>query len=123
MKYFDEAREIWKQFVPKAGQSETVQGEMLRSIEKLRDEALRNGNLNWDEGFEILLTYLGNKLSDPAVFSYDEILRSEFILSRLMDFNNPYLEDNLYDELSDSVVEYFRHYGSQPHKTNPELYR
>jgi len=123
MRYFDEAHEIWKQFVPKAGQAETVQGEMLRAVEKLRDEALTNGNMNWDDGFEILLSYLSTKLSDSAVFSPDEISRSERILSRLKDFDDPYLEDDLYDELSDSVVEHFRHYGSQSHKINPDLYR
>jgi hypothetical protein len=48
-------RKIWRQFVPSAGQAETVQGELLRAMEKLRDEAARNGNGNWDEGFETLL--------------------------------------------------------------------
>lgn len=62
MKYFEEAKEIWQKFVPESGQAETVQGELLRAVEKLRDEAIRNGNGNWDEGFEILLSYIGRKL-------------------------------------------------------------
>jgi hypothetical protein len=37
--YFKKAKSIWQSYVPKSGQSEFVQGELLRAIEKLRDEA------------------------------------------------------------------------------------
>jgi hypothetical protein len=123
MKYFDEAKRIWKSFVPKSGQSETVQGELLRAVEKLRDEAERNGNMNWDEGFEIFLNYLKSHLTDRKVFSEESIKETEQILARLSDYDDPYLDDDLYDKLSDKVVEYFKFYGSQPHKENPNLYR
>ena len=43
MLYFEEAKSIWQTYVPKSGQAETVQGELLRAVEKLRDEAIRNG--------------------------------------------------------------------------------
>ncbi len=48
--YLEIGRFIWSNYVPKSGQSETVQGELLRAIEKLRDEAHRNGNINWMTG-------------------------------------------------------------------------
>ncbi|MFI6600498.1 hypothetical protein ACIBHX_30000 [Nonomuraea sp. NPDC050536] len=32
--------------------------ELLRAVEKLRDEALRNGNINWSDSFERLVTFL-----------------------------------------------------------------
>jgi hypothetical protein len=123
MKYFNEAHEIWQKFVPKRGQAETSQGEMLRAVEKLRDEARRNGNINWDKGFEILLHYLAEKLGDSQVFDTAVIEQSQSILRRLGNFEDPYLGNDLYDELSDRVVEYFRHYGSLPHKHNPSLGR
>lgn len=72
MDYFEEAKAIWDRHVPRVGQSKTVEGEMLRAVEKLRDEAVRNGNGNWDEGFETLLAYTGastdrpRRLHDPA---------------------------------------------------------
>ncbi len=69
MEHFQEASAIWMQFVPRSGQAETVQGELLRAVEKLRDGAIRNGNTNWDQGFEILLAYVGGHLLDPVVFS------------------------------------------------------
>ncbi|MFD3274338.1 hypothetical protein ACE3MS_30040 [Paenibacillus dendritiformis] len=53
MKYFNEAKYLWQTYVPKQGQAETVQGELIRAIEKLRGEAQRNGNINWDKGFVI----------------------------------------------------------------------
>ena len=67
MHYFEEAQSIWKTYVPKRGQAETVQGELLRAVEKLRDESTRNGNVNWDDGFNLLLTYIEDRLTDNAV--------------------------------------------------------
>jgi hypothetical protein len=123
MDYLEEAGKIWKSFVPKSGQAETVQGELLRAVEKLRDEAARNGNANWDKGFEILLDYLESRLLDNHVFSKERQAEIRRILERLKDFDNPYLEDDLYDELADRVVDYYKFYGSQPHEKNPHLWR
>ena len=47
--YLEKGKYIWQNFVPKSGQAETVQGELLRAIEKLRDEAHRNGNANFNK--------------------------------------------------------------------------
>ena len=123
MHHFDEARKIWQTFVPKSGQAETVQGELLRAVEKLRDGAIRNGNVNWDPGFETLLDYLDAHLLDPVVFDPETITATKASLARLRDYDDPYLEDDLYDALSDRVVEYFRFHGSQPHVKNPKLLR
>jgi ankyrin repeat protein len=57
--YLETAKTIWKKLVPKSGQADTIQGELLRAIEKLRDEAQRNGNINYSENcHEILIDYL-----------------------------------------------------------------
>ena len=53
MKYYAEAKRLWSTYVPKNGQADTVQGELIRAIEKLRDEVQRNGNGNWDRGHQI----------------------------------------------------------------------
>jgi hypothetical protein len=121
--YFEEAQDIWKNFVPPSGQAATVQGELLRAIEKLRDEAMRNGNGNWDRGFDLLLWYLRERLLDPKVFAPAAIEKTSQTLDRLADFEQPYLNDDLYDELGDRVVEYYKQFGSQPHRHNPELWR
>ena len=123
MRHFDEAHRIWKEFVPKKGQAETVQGELLRAVEKLRDEASRNGNVNWDEGFEILLAYVEGRLLDPEVFNPLVLAKTSAVLSRLKNFEYPYTEDDHYDHLGDCVVEYFTHHGSQLHLQNSALKR
>ncbi len=123
MDYFEEAKEIWQKFVPKSGQAETVQGELLRAVEKLRDEAIGNGNGNWDEGFEILLKYLNDKLLNEDVFSKEQVEEIKVILKRFNNFDEPYLKDDYYDVLGDRVVDYYKYFGSQPHTANPSLYR
>jgi hypothetical protein len=123
MTYFQEAQTIWRTFVPASGQADTVQGELLRAVEKLRDESMRNGNGNWDDGFEILLAYLGAHLDDPQVFDVETRRRTAVILERLGRHKTPVLADEPFDELADRVVDYYRHYGSRPHTPNPALHR
>ena len=123
MLYFEDAKRIWKTCVPKSGQANTVEGELLRAVEKLRDEATRNGNGNWDRGFQILLGYLEQRLLDASVYSAPTIDATKLALNRLHNYDQPYLEDDIYDALSDRVVEYFKYYGSSPHTKNPELHR
>jgi hypothetical protein len=123
MQHFSEAARIWRECVPKSGQADTVEGELLRAVEKLRGEATRNGNINWDSGFEILLSFLESKLLDSAVYSEAKLAATQAALVRLKDSNHPCLDKELYDELCDRVVEYLQHYGSQRHLKNPELHR
>ena len=123
MHHFDEAKQIWKLHVPPRGQADTVQGELLRAVERLRDEAMRNGNCNWDADQERLVAYLEGKLLDPALFAPDVVSSTRRILTRVRDFEDPLCDDESYDELCDRVVEYFRHHGSQSHAFDPELTR
>lgn len=60
--YREKAKYLWKNYVPKCGQAETVQGELIRALEKLWDESHKNGNMNWDSGYEILAKYIENTL-------------------------------------------------------------
>jgi hypothetical protein len=68
MKYFEEVKVIWKNHVPKCGQSDTVEGELIRAVERLRHEAHVNGNINWDKGFEMFCEYIWNVLNDDSTF-------------------------------------------------------
>jgi hypothetical protein len=134
---FSVARWIWRHLVPKRGQSETVQGELLRAVEKLRWEAQNNGNINWDEGFLILIDYLKSTLNADASFTDAERLTINADIERLRNFTPveemddvtdggalPYVEDDLYDRLTGFVAKFARaHPVPILRDVNPALYR
>ncbi len=111
MKYFEEAKIIWQEFVPKTGQAKTVQGKLLREVEKLRDESQRIGNAIWDNGFKILIMYLNDHLLDTKIYTIEILEKTKKSLRRLKEYKDPYLEDDLLDELGDRIVEYFYFLG------------
>jgi hypothetical protein len=133
----DVARWIWQKLVPKSGQADTVQGELLRAIEKLRWEAQENGNINWDDCFEMFVDFLQRTLCSEAVFSQetrDSIvadlhrLRTSVPPNKLEDGSQipelPYTDDDLYDRLTGHVVAFCReHREPMPLEVNPEQYR
>jgi hypothetical protein len=43
----DDFRRLWRELVPAAGPADSLQGELLRAVENLRDESCRNGNRNF----------------------------------------------------------------------------
>jgi hypothetical protein len=123
MKYEKEVKDIWKNFVPKSGQADTVQGELLRAVEKLRDESFRNGNINWDEGFEIFIDLLRHYLVNTKIFSEEKTVLLDYYLKKIGDGGVPCMDESAYDEISDAIIEFYKHYGSLPHKKIENLYR
>jgi hypothetical protein len=67
-----EHRHLWARLVPKSGQADTVQGEVIRCVGKAADEAYRNGNINWESGFERLIRSLAATLDDAQTFTVEE---------------------------------------------------
>lgn len=122
--YLQHGKYIWQNFVPKSGQAEFVQGELLRAIEKLRDEAYRNGNGNFNEKCHgILIQYLRAKLSDKKVFEEEIIEKINKDLDRLNIEDQPYTEDAIFDEIDDRIVDWYLYYGGEiRHEKNTELY-
>jgi hypothetical protein len=124
VKYFREASALWKTYVPSTGQADTVQGELIRAVEKLRDEAHRNGNINWDDGHEILVTFLRDTLVGSGIF--DKVACAEICgdVARMMDYLRPETSDEPFDRLTDRVVEWSRaHPEPVPRELNPKLHR
>jgi hypothetical protein len=62
-------RRLGKELVPLAGEAETLQGELVRCVDNLNDEAERNGWQNWDEGAVESVEVIRRYLPDPDVFS------------------------------------------------------
>ena len=130
----DIARRIWKTLVPKSGQASYVQVEVLRAIEKLRWEAQGNGNINWDDQFEMLVDYIETILTSQSCFADDskESIRND--LDRLRNFlppgeltddsqipELPYVDDDLYDRLTDHLISFCRdHPQLIPYAADPK---
>lgn len=133
----DVASWIWHNLVPRSGPANTIQGELLRAVEKLRWEAQENGNINWDEGFLILLDFLEQHLLRHPGFSDAERSVIQGDLARLRDFlpvdefddeadavRLPYIEDDLYDRLEAFVVAFARaNPQCLPNPKNQRLHR
>ncbi|MCR9201763.1 MAG: hypothetical protein NXI04_24215 [Planctomycetaceae bacterium] len=133
----DIARWIWKTLVPKTGPASFVQPEVLRAIEKLRWEAQGNGNIKWDDRFEMLLDYIEESLTSKSCFSSESKSEIRRDLDRLRNFlppneltddsqipELPYVEDDLYDRLRDHLIEFCRdHPQLIPYTPDPEQYR
>ena len=122
--YFEKAKFIWQNYIPKSGQAEFVQGELLRAVEKLRDEAQRNGNGNWDQGHIILANYVKDTLINSGCFDDNrkEEIKNDII--RILDYDYPYTEDDIYDKLCDRIVDFFVQNPSPiPHIYNKNLSR
>lgn len=114
---------IWRNLVPKNGQATTVQGELLRAVEKLRWEAQQNGNINWGGGFAILIDYLQDTLTDYPGFNSSDRTVITSDLARLGEAQGcmPYVEDDLSDRLTEYVVTYSR--DNPVHIARPDVNR
>ena len=105
--YFVKAKDIWQNYVPKSGQSKFVHGELLRAVEKLRDEAHRNGNINFNKKCHIILIeYLRKKLSDKEVFDQKKIEQINQDLNRVSLEEEPYTWDDIFDRICNRIVDW-----------------
>lgn len=122
--YAEIGKFIWRTYVPKSGQSVTVQGELLRASEKLRDESQRNGNLNWDRGHVILANYILKTLTASGDVSDDNKAQLSRDIERILDYKHPYTEDDLFDRVERVIFDwYVLNRDPIPREINPELKR
>lgn len=122
-KYFDECKYIWKNYVPKSGQANNLQGELLREIEEIRCEAQDDGNINWDDDHSYFCDFINKKLLEQSIFSsiekeeiilimsyikecgmYAQKFYSGIIPEDEVDMDKiAYTNDNLYDIICDKI--------------------
>lgn len=142
--YFEECKFIRKNYVPKSGQSDNLQGELLREIEKLRCEAQDNGNINWDDDFSYFCDFIAEGLCSQPIFDSSEREEISAIMSYLKDcgiyaqkFQEgeisdeecdvnrlAYTEDNLYDMICDKIgLLQKKNPKPLPYKINKQLKR
>lgn len=122
--HFETCKRIWKELVPKSGQSDSLQGELLRQAEKLRNEAMDNGNIKWDDNFEWFCDFIGDTLQKSKLFEEEHMKTITGALAYAKEcgmyarkYNsgeisedevNPmlfaYIDDDLYDYIEDAIA-------------------
>ena len=122
LEYPEIAKEIWKNLVPPSGQADTVQGELLRAIEKLRDEAQRNGNINYYKSHKLSAQFVMDTLVGSELFDKKEMAKIKSQTKKLMKASTPYTDDDVYDFLTDKACEfYLQNKAPIEHRHNPEI--
>lgn len=142
--YFEDCKYIWKNLVPKSGQADNLQGELLRELEKLRYEAQHNGNINWDEDFDYFCVHIRESLCAQPLFSQKDKEEIDLIMGFLRacgararklhlgavleEQPDPdkiaYVHDDLYDRVADKIG--FLHHtvvGPLPYEHNNRIRR
>jgi len=122
VRYGEDAKALWQTYVPKRGQADTVQGELIRAVEKLRDEAQRNSNINWGKNHVLLAEYLRDTLTHSGLF--DEVATAEIQrdVARLLNYKYPETSNEPYDRLTDHIVEWARaHPAAVPRQPDRRL--
>jgi hypothetical protein len=121
--YLETGKFIWKTYVPKSGQAETVQGELLRAIERLADEAQRNGNVNFNKDCHgIFISFIRQYLNDEKLFDKATIKQINQDLDTISIEDQPYTDDDLYDRLRDRIIDWYLNNKTLiPNVKNPTL--
>ena len=121
--YLETGKFILKTYVPKSGQAETIQGELLRAIEKLADEAQRNGNINFNEDCHVIfISFIRKHLNDEKIFDKVTIKQINQDLDTISIEDQPYTEDDLYDRLRDRIIDWYLNNKTPiPHTKNLTL--
>jgi hypothetical protein len=98
---------IWNEMVPREGPAPTVQGELLRSVEKLREEAQQHANAHYRKTHKRMAVFVRDTLIGSGIFDKTEQERIRSEAGRLMKAGKPVVEDQLYDHLVDQVCVFY----------------
>ncbi len=122
-----EHKRLWEALVPSGGQADTLQGELIRIVGKLTDQAYRNGNMNWDEHHENMWRFVGRHLDDPSTFTAAECSAIDAAVEEIIrDEARPDLsgDGSCYYLLCERAVDWcIAHPTPIPHQDDPTLPR
>lgn len=123
-KYGREYAELWNTLVPESGFATSLQGELVRIVGRLASEYYRNGNLNWDNGYENMARCLQNELNKGLPeykATIDDVIAKIFLYAETGKCNYRDDEDE-YDILTDYVVEFCQKYPEAVRNDCPQTY-
>lgn len=106
--YPEIALKIWTELIPKTGTPNTVHGELLQAVERLRDEAKYNAHTKNRRQQKRTARFIRDTLISSNLFDAGEIERIRSGTSRLMKASRPYTNDDIYDHLVDQVCVYYK---------------
>ena len=117
-------KRLTRELVPVGSEADTLQGELVRCIGNLGDEAHRNGWMNWDVGDVEAVDVLRRYLPDRAVYSDQICQQIQKSLDTVRYAGEKGADEGVfgYEELkflAQHVVEWCRHQSDLIHK-NPE---
>lgn len=102
-KFPEIVRHIRTNLIPVRGEAETIEGEMLRGLDILQDEAYRNGNANYSKNHKAFADFILENLTTFTKTNNDDIKRINDAVKKLMKAEYPCLEDDVYDYLTDQI--------------------
>ncbi|MET3025730.1 ankyrin repeat domain-containing protein [Flavobacterium sp. UW10123] len=114
---FPEIVEQLRKLIPPTGKAETIEAEMLRGLDKLQDEAYRNGNVNYNQLHKDFAQFISLTLTTSSIFDEKEIKLISSNVKKLMNSKKPYLDDDVYDYLTDQICVYY----SQHNQSKKEI--
>ena len=107
LRYPEVVYKIWNEMVPREGPAPTVQGELLRSVEKLREEAQQHANAHYRKTHKRMAVFLRDTLVGSGIFDKTEKERIRSEAGRLTKRGKPVVDDQLYDHLVDQVCVFY----------------
>jgi hypothetical protein len=125
-KWWEEHDRIWGELMSSRGQAPTVQGELVRCIGRLTDEAYRNGNQNWTtgSGHDRMLVYIERTLLGDNAFDEERQVAIRSDIAEISDFEHPNVggHGTCYYNLTEAVVDWcMQHPVPIPRKPDPDL--
>jgi hypothetical protein len=106
--YPEIALKIWTELVPKTGTANTVHGELLQAVERLREDAHRNAGSKDRRQQKRTARFIRDTLIGSKLFDAAGIERIRSGTGRLMKGSRPYTSEDIYDHLVDQVCIYYK---------------
>jgi Ankyrin repeats (many copies) len=106
--YPEIALKIWTELVPKTGTASTVHGELLQTVERLRDEARHNATAKNSRQHRRMARFIRDTLIGSKLFDNAETERIRSGTHRLIKASRPYTDDDIYDHLVDQVCVFYQ---------------
>ena len=79
----EQYEELWSFLIPSSGAAKTVQGEVIRIPDRVRDELDRNGGVNWDRDYRKMLQALPQYLSLGIPLSDQELEETKELIAQV----------------------------------------